>query len=245
MLSILNSMVRVSGSNIIYLPNFTGIGGAQVILSGQTVLISGGAGGGAGVSSIDGLVGSVIVTGTGNCTTFVLGGQLYISGNSNDGINLSGALQSTGSYLYGLVTGLSGQAVATYATIANLAATGSNLYNLLVNLSGAQNTTIAQTGSILYTLITNLSGASNSTFVPTGSILSFLTGVPTGVDNFFVWFSGYTFPTVPRVVVTWETSFFPVIYGVSVSGRTTSGFYALLTDTVIETGCYLDVIAKS
>lgn len=39
--SVLSSNVRVTGSPVIYLPNFIGLGGIQVFLSGTTVFFSG------------------------------------------------------------------------------------------------------------------------------------------------------------------------------------------------------------
>lgn len=77
--------VSVTGSNSIFVANFTGVGGAQIILSGFNILISGGAasaggGGGAGsgvsflaaTGSINtgGFTGNVLLSGAGNLTTF-------------------------------------------------------------------------------------------------------------------------------------------------------------------------------
>lgn len=131
------------------------------------------------------------VSGAINTSISNSGSQAWNAANNNS-INLSGNLGLTGSNLYVLVTGLSGQANINYATIVNLASTGqqawmaannnginlsgnlattgSNLYILVTGLSGqaninyATNTNLALTGSNLYNIITGLSGSSNIKF---------------------------------------------------------------------------------
>ncbi len=116
------------------------------------------------------------------------------------------------------MTGMSGQAVLDYATKVQLTQTGQTLYNLIVNSSG--------------------------TFVYTGSELSYLTGIPTGSDKVFFNFLNYTFPTIPRVNVTLETLYDNCIYGYMISGRSTTGFWSLFTDVVLESGYSFNVFAK-
>jgi len=69
--------------------------------------------------------------------------------------------------------------------------------------------------------------------------------LPTGLDIYYIWHP-VVFPTIPRVNVTFELSGAANgIYGVAISGRSTTGFYALLTDTVDTSGVYLDVVVKT
>ena len=81
--------------------------------------------------------------------------------------SLSGYINSqdyiTGSSLFNLVNGLSGQANIKFATVANLQSTGQTLYNLTTALSGQLNTNFATVGNITY-----LSGV----IYATGSLLS-------------------------------------------------------------------------
>lgn len=68
----------------------------------------------------------------------------------------------TGGAFYSDITGLSGWAITTFATVTNLAATGTTLYSYLVALSGALGATVGATGSTLYLDLTGLSGAFNT-----------------------------------------------------------------------------------
>lgn len=92
------SAVQVTGSALVQNVNLTGLGGTLVLLSGGYVLISGaaGSGPGGGVTSVDGQAGAVIVTGTGNISTFVVGGQIYVSGGAGTGagVNTLNGLQN-------------------------------------------------------------------------------------------------------------------------------------------------------
>lgn len=79
------SAVTVTGSTLVKNVNFTGIGGAQVLLSGGYVVISGGAGGGS------------------------------TPANNSDGINLSGNLSATGNILWQRDLNISGVLAAQIA----------------------------------------------------------------------------------------------------------------------------------
>ncbi len=104
------SAVKVTGSSIINNINLTGLGGTIILYSGNYVLISGAGGSiGGGVPGVNGITSAVNITGTGNSFVYVSSNQIYISGNSNDAINLSGNLALTGTNLYNIITGLSGQ----------------------------------------------------------------------------------------------------------------------------------------
>jgi hypothetical protein len=122
------------------------------------------------------------LSGVGNITIFSGNRGLYrtvfISGSSNDGINLSGNLGSTGANLYNWITVISGNS-NTVST--NLGSTGSTLYGYIGSLSGVHNSTpkvsgITVTGSFGLTGNINFSGL--------GGLI-----VSTGAGN-FIYFSG-------------------------------------------------------
>lgn len=133
------SQVRVSGSSTLAIADFSGLGGTQVLISGGRVFISGGssAGGGVTQAQLDSLSG-------------------WAASAANLGLS--------GSILFNDITGLSGQAASTYATVLNLALTGQQAFGLFTGLSGA----LYQTGSNLFNLITGLSGAHNLLIAQTG-----------------------------------------------------------------------------
>lgn len=83
------------------------------------------------------------------------------------GTSLSGNLFNTGSFLYNLLTGNSGQGVADYATKTQLYNSGVILYNLIVGESGALLSTISDTGNQAWNAADNnginLSGALTQT----------------------------------------------------------------------------------
>lgn len=101
----------------------------------------------------------------------------------------------TGAALYADLTGMSGWAIASFATIPNLYQTGSNLYQLITAMSGqdaanyATIVNLATTGSNLYKLVTGLSGADASAYATitnlalTGSNLYNLTTGLSGQAN--------------------------------------------------------------
>lgn len=149
----LNGAVTITGSGTV----------STFIVNGQ-LIISGAAAGGAGVSSVNGLQNAINIVATGLNSLTTNGQNIVISGDTS----ISGALASTGSNLYVILTGLSGQANTNYATVANLALTGSNLYATLTGMSGqavtdyATKIQLTNTGVTLGATIiggdTNLSG---------------------------------------------------------------------------------------
>lgn len=128
------SAVKVTGSSVNNVVNFTGLGGTLVFTSGGFTFISGAAGGGGGT---------------------VTQGQLDA---------LSGTLGASGSQLYVLLMNASGQFNSNFATILNLALTGSNLYATMTGLSGqavtdyATKTQLTNSGVTIETQINSLSG---------------------------------------------------------------------------------------
>lgn len=219
-------------------------------------------------------------------------GQFYPASNPSGYVTSAASIANlalTGSNLYNLVTGLSGQSNLNYATIPNLALTGTNLYNLVTNLSGQANLNyatipnLATTGTNLYNLITALSGQSNLNYATitnlastgqqswlaannnglnlsgnlqtTGSNLynlvknfsgnsqCFITGInPTGFDSYMVTYPLGAFPVVPRIQCTIEVSG-GVMYGVNITGRTTTNYWAIFSDTISESGVVLHTFA--
>ncbi len=86
--SVLASLVKATGSNIIYQPDFTGIGGTIVLRSGDNIIISGSennGGGGVtgistGVTTLNGLTGNISLIGEGTVSIIVLNNNIIISG---------------------------------------------------------------------------------------------------------------------------------------------------------------------
>lgn len=160
-------------------------------------------------------------------TSGVLTGRLY-----QTGIDLYNQIYNTGQVILAASGGLEARIAAT----GNSAVTHAN--GIGVNLSGA----LTQTGVILGGRIAALSG-----FVTgfNGGVVSYLTGLlPTGLDIYYLNLP-VVFPTVPRITATIELQE-PAngTYGFVISGRSTTGFYLLLSDTIDTSGVFLDVIAK-
>lgn len=145
-----------------YYARFGDLTGASGALQAQIVAAS------AGVVSLNGLSGVLTLAGTGSLFVTTQGQRLTISGSGFASLSD--------------ITGLSGWANSTFATIANLASTGQQLGTSITSLSGVLTTTgsnlqsqintltsnLALTGSGLYTLLTNESGALNATIAVSG-----------------------------------------------------------------------------
>jgi mucin-19 len=162
------SAVKVTGSNVVNAPNFSGIGGTQVILSGSMVLISGG-GAGAGdvtlaqLNSLSGwaasannltqtgatLISLISAASTGVSTLNGASGVLNILGAGNVTVTTVGQ---------NITVSGSGGDTSAFATIVNLAATGSTLDSKINSLSGwsASAVNLTATGSTLDGRITTV-----------------------------------------------------------------------------------------
>ena len=240
-------MVRDSG-NFSSAANLTQTGATLVALNLSTsgalaAQISANA---AGVGSLNGLSGSLSLSSASPGVSFVTSGT--------NTIFLTGAASTA------LVTGLSGQIVTDFATKVQLTNTGVTLTSNIVGLSGATNTLViasgasaithadsvgvtisgnlTQTGAVLGSKIDALSG------FYTGSFLSYITGLSTGSDSVYINHLNYVFPSIPKVTFTLELTTSNIFYSSAVSGRSTSGFYAIFSDILAETGLLLDVFAR-
>ena len=189
----------------------------------------------AGVSNINGSSGAIGITGAGNITVTSNGQVITISGNTGAYANFAtnSNLGTTGQNLYGYITSLSGQSSSSYATISNLASTGQQVWNTAnsnsLNLSG----NLQSTGSTLLNLLKTFSGNSQS----------FSTGInPTGFDSYMVTYPLGAFSVLPRIQCTVEISG-NVMYAINITGRSTTNFYALFSDTVSENGVVLHTYA--
>lgn len=226
-------MVRDSG-NFANLPYVEAVSG---VLVGQI------AGATAGVASVNGLTGIVLIKATGgNLFTVEIGQTIWISGS---GIAQAVDLTQTGISLLAIIAN-TGQAawLAAQNNALNLSGiietTGTSLYNLITALSGQADINYATKAQL-----TSLSGWADARFVPTGTILSFYTGLATGFDSLYINFLNYTFASIPRVVAQLETSESNIGYWHIISGRSVTGFWVGFSDTILETGLGLNVIAKS
>jgi hypothetical protein len=136
----------------------------------------------AGVAAVNGQTGILNIIGEGgNIFVSSSNQKIYISGsgiaNSGDLAAVYTTLGITGSTLYGLITGFSGQLNLNYATTANLALTGANLYADITGLSGQSASTyatqpnLAATGATLYSDKAGLSGQVNTALTQSGDSL--------------------------------------------------------------------------
>jgi hypothetical protein len=222
-------MVRDSGSfaNLQYV---SGVSGALA------TLIQGSVG---GVSSVNGQSGVLTIQGAGNISVTTGLNTIIISGN-------------TGAY-------------ANFATVTNLALTGSNLFTSLTGLSGAFNTQIASTGQQAWTAANNnainlsgnltqtgitlnnkinsVSGYVEETFVRNISATGYVTGILTGIDSQYI-NHPFAFSRIPQVQITLDAGIHDIYYFAGVSQRSTTGFRANFSDTILETGMTLQVFAS-
>lgn len=151
------TQVRVTGSTTLPTINLTGVGGVALWISGQTAYVSG------EVTQVelDVLSGYTDATFTSKATTDLVSGNLTQSGiqlMARD-LAISGAIDTkltvTGSQLYNLITGQSGQSNINFSTV-----TTTNL------ISG----NLIQSGIALIARDTAISGALDAKIVATGTV---------------------------------------------------------------------------
>lgn len=192
--------------------------------------------------------------------------------NSLSGYSASAAnLASTGSSLYSMLTGFSGNLDANFASdlqlfttgstldnkinslsgfsasAVNLAATGSTLDTKINSLSGSVDTQIFNTGSVLNTKINTLSGYANASFVTKTSNQVFTTALnnPVGLDAYGINYPvPFAFGTTPKIQATLEVAG-DVMYNLSIRSIGLTGFTGIFSDNIIEAGALLHTFAST
>jgi hypothetical protein len=177
------SKVRVTGGNTIQDANFSGIGGTQVIHSGDCVLISGGAGGGGGAGDSNVLVtgsstiSSANLTGVGGVVITYDGTYIRVSGAVGADSTLSGYVENffVNRYSDQSVTGVKTFVSSPLVPVATIGTQAVNLGQL----SG--------TSGILHVEITGASGyLFQQMLVMSGTLTGNMTGAfigPSGVPG--------------------------------------------------------------
>jgi len=164
-------------------------GGTQLSVTGSSVLPS------------------ANLSGQGGLIIYTVGGTVFFSGGAGAGTvtqaqfdALSGSLGLSGSNLYRLVTGASGQLTTDLASKTQLTQSGAALGAQITALSGYTNgvsgvlqgqinllptaAQLAQTGTTLYALTTGLSGVVNTSLVATGnSAVIHANGIGSGLSG--------------------------------------------------------------
>ena len=234
--------VQVANDNTLMVRDSGNFANIQQLVAASGTLAALIAGSSAGVSQLNSLSGNINIIGTGSVISVTQSGQtIYISGNNNDARNISGNLAA----LSGNLT-LSGQALTTLiqSTATNISgsinATGGLLSSSIAALSGS----LVATGGVLTNLVIGLSGQLNANnYLSYINATGFLTGVVTGADNMYVNFPR-TFSAIPRVTLTMDTNGSTnIFYFCGTAQRSTTGFQALFSDVVLETGLSLSVWA--
>ena len=211
-------------------------------------------------SNLQGQITSLSGTLTGNYATSGFGASTYatITNLASTGSNLQGQITS----LSGTLTGnyaTSGFGASTYATITNLASTGSNLQGQINSLSGSLTGNYVSNSSLTTTLsgyvTTGFAATTYATLVALNQKINWISGqsqtftvsLPTGLDTTGILFpSGFSVGYIPKIEASLElptTS--TTMYVFAVQSRTISGFTALFSDVIQETGLVLNVYASS
>ena len=229
-------MVRDSG-------NFANVQ-ALTGLSGYLISQIGFAAG--GVTSVNSISGNISVAGTGNISAFTIGQTIYISGNNNDALNLSGYIGSVSGGLDARIRA-TGQAAWTASQnnalniSGRLTQTGVLLTQTISVLSG----NLTTTGQTLVNLINGLSGQLNlNNYISYINATGYVTGITTGVDSQYIWHPR-TFSRIPQVQLTMDNlGTGNIYYFCGTSPRSVSGFFANFSDIILETGLVLSVWAS-
>lgn len=174
-----------------------------------------------------------------NFTSKYITGFTNISGtNIYQGTNRVVDSSQTGNFITSSQTG-------AFASTGNLNQTGSNLQTQISSLSGTLtgNYVTTQFANATYATLVALNQKINWI---SGQSQAFTNSVTTGVDTQFITFpAAFTGGVVPTVQVTLDIpSNSDYMYNVAVRGVTTSGFTALYSDVVLETGVVLNVWAS-
>lgn len=145
----------------------------------------------AGVGTINGLSGALVMAGAGNVTVTSVGQSLIVSGDTGAYADFATRVDvaATGHSLYELITGISGSAGGGDVTFAQLAATGALLEGQIATLSGYTDGTFATipnvtaTGAALFARDTAISGGLEARIAATGQAgYAAMLGQVVGVD---------------------------------------------------------------
>lgn len=167
--------------------------------------------------------------GTANIT-----GQYPIFYDAGSGVvGIVSGYYSTVSELTGASGALAAQISASSAGVSAL-----NGQSGLITIQGAGSVSVFTNGQVI-----TISGASPTGSSSYSSAFSFVSAVPTGADRYYVNYP-ISFATAPIVGLTLQTEIDPVVYSAAVSGRATTGFWALFSDVVIHSGLSLNVLAQ-
>ena len=201
-------------------------------LSGTVVSI----GGLSGVINLTGSSGVVITTGGSNLITVALNNSGQFA--SASAFNNTGALlQSEINQFSGIVVNTTGAFITTsmtgqFQSASQFQITGNNIQTQF-------NTIYGTTGAFATSVSVAATGAAFTFF--SGNQQSFSYYVPTGYDNTGVLYP-VAFASAPRVLVSLEIPT-NIMYMVNISNRTNTGFYAVFSDVVQESGVILHTFA--
>jgi hypothetical protein len=180
--------VRVTGSSSMLIADFSGIGGANVIRSGNNVLVSGGAGGASNTGELTGAFYPLRQNPSGyiqSTTGLISNGQLLI-GSSGDNAFIQGNLGGVS----GIITqsGSGSLIISTDSTIVKTSQTGGFLDssvtgNFVTNGMTGGFSSVKVTGSPLLPLV-NLTGAGNVTVATGANPLVIVSGNTGAYSNF-------------------------------------------------------------
>jgi hypothetical protein len=112
------------------------------------------------------------------------------------------------------------------------------------NISGELSNRLTNSGQTLYNLINESSGYLKTIITNfSGNSQCFSTGInPTGTDIYYVNYPLGPFLSIPRIFSSIEISGLNM-YAVDISGRNSTGFYALFSDNIAESGVILHIFA--
>jgi hypothetical protein len=162
----------------------------------------------------------------------------------------SGDLTATGSNLQSQITNLSGFGAATYYPKSN--PSGYVTSGITGGLASQVWVTSQDYGtkSFSETLVNNFSGTFTTNLAATGARFAifsgnqqtFTTAIPMGVDSYGIVFPA-AFGVAPKIQVTLEITG-EQLYGTCIRSRTTTGYYAVFSDTIGENGVVLHTFAS-
>ncbi len=201
----------------------------------------------AGVTSINGESGALTIVGAGGVSVSTNGQTITVSGSASTGSMMSDLY----AFLSPIPTGVDNYFVSFQGNVFSIPPIVTTTLETALTTAGYFSAISGRSTTGFYALFSDIvleQGLYLDVLaqgnMASATVLAFLTGIPTGSDTYLINFPGFTFGTPPYVVVTTELNGSSNYYGVVISGRSTTGFYALFSDIVTDSGVYLDVIAS-